>query len=58
MSGEEYNTDSVYQLCLKNADQAAINVFEDSGFAEFCGVLDGKLKQLGNKWKRKKLMPR
>ena len=39
----------IYQLCcglqqsLRNAD---INVFEDSNFTEFCGVLDGKLKQL------------
>ena len=31
---------------LENADQAAINIFEDNDFAEFRGVLDGKLKLL------------
>ena len=52
ISGREYGPDSLYQLCcglqrsLRNANHADINIFEDSNFTEFCGVLDGKLKQL------------
>ena len=52
ISGKEYSPDSVYQLCcglqrsLRNADCGDINLFEDSNFTEFRGVLDGKLKQL------------
>ena len=52
MSGKEYSPDSVYQLCcglqwsLRNANRADINIFEDSNFTQFRGVLDGKLKQL------------
>ena len=51
-SGKEHSPDSVYQLCcglqqsLRNADRGNINLFEDSNFTEFRGVLDGKLKQL------------
>ena len=52
ISGKDYSSNSVYQLCcglqqsLRNADRGDINLFEDSNFTEFHGVLDGKLKQL------------
>ena len=48
MSGKEYNPDSLccgLQWSVKNTDQV-INTFEECAFAEFHGVLDGKLKQL------------
>ena len=54
MSGKKYNSDSVYQLCcglqwsVKNTDRVG-NLFEDSAFAEFHGVLGDKLKQLNSR---------
>ena len=61
ISGKEYSPDSVYQLCswlqqsLRNVDRGDINLFEDSNFIEFRGVLDGKLKQLESMWRKENL---